>query len=120
MAKDETNQLNLTVVALVALVAIVGLVALVMNAAAISKTTQWATGSQLAAAEESVPVYDGEGNLIGQGYSTRGIQYAVYESYDSWGTSGASCGAEDKACGGSMTRKCCDGLRCIQGSCTNA
>ena len=48
MAKDEeSNQLNLTVVALVALVAIVGLVALVMNAESV-KTL--ATGSQLVSA----------------------------------------------------------------------
>lgn len=53
MAKDEqTNQLNLTVVALVALVAIVGLVALVMNAASF-KTAQLATGSQLASADNA-------------------------------------------------------------------
>ena len=50
MGKDEqTNQLNLTVVALVALVAIVGLVALVMNAVSF-KTAQLATGSKLASA----------------------------------------------------------------------
>lgn len=50
MAKDEqSNQLNLTVVALVALVAIVGLVALVMNAASIPKL---ATGSQVVSAAQ--------------------------------------------------------------------
>jgi hypothetical protein len=48
LAKEETNQLNLTVVALVALVAIVGLVALVMNAATV---TNIATGSKAASAQ---------------------------------------------------------------------
>ena len=52
MTKDEqSNQLNLTVIALVALVAIVGLVALVMNAASIKSVPQFATGSQIAAAQ---------------------------------------------------------------------
>jgi len=58
MAKEEqqSNQLNLTVVALVALVAIVGLVALVMNAASVKQLAtggQLALGSQLASAEQN-------------------------------------------------------------------
>lgn len=66
MAKDEqSNQLNLTVIALVALVAIVGLVALVMNAASITKVPQLATGSQVVSAE-TVSVYDDQGNLVGE------------------------------------------------------
>lgn len=56
---DQSNQLNLTVVALVALVAIVGLVALVMNAATVS-TTGIATGSSFVAADSSGMHEEGE------------------------------------------------------------
>jgi hypothetical protein len=54
MKDGQSNQLNLTVVALVALVAIVGLVALVMNAASV----KFATGSKLVTASDD--------NLAGQ------------------------------------------------------
>jgi hypothetical protein len=50
--EEQSNQLNLTVVALVALVAIVGLVALVMTAGSISKIS---TGSTLASAQQDMP-----------------------------------------------------------------
>ena len=62
MGKDEqSNQLNLTVVALVALVAIVGLVALVMNAASVKV----ATGSQLASASSSAADIAAAQNVVG-------------------------------------------------------
>jgi hypothetical protein len=62
MANDDSNQLNLTVVALVALVAIVGLVALVMNAATIAKLP---VGSKIVAAQEAEPM-----NIAGNGICT--------------------------------------------------
>ena len=75
MAKEEqqSNQLNLTVVALVALVAIVGLVALVMNAASVK---QLATGGQLASASS---------NTAGEAWSP--IQSAYW---DDWGSGGVN------------------------------
>jgi hypothetical protein len=83
MAKDEqTNQLNLTVVALVALVAIVGLVALVMNAASIGKV---ATGSQIASA---LP----EGNLAGNAMSSAEcMDIMVYKGKMSAEKAAAAC-----------------------------
>ncbi len=73
MAKNEENQLNLTVVALVALVAIVGLVALVLNTANMASVS---SGVQQAQANPGV-VYVGdageppaeEGNNAGQGFT---------------------------------------------------
>jgi|GEM_PF-3666938 len=81
MAKDEqSNQLNLTVVALVALVAIVGLVALVMNAASV-KPVKIATGSQLASADENTAGQAGKG----------GPMYQVPEDPWNFGGGGGSC-----------------------------
>ena len=79
MAKDEqSNQLNLTVVALVALVAIVGLVALVMNAASISELPR---GSQIVSAEDNAA-----GLATGDAQIDMCAAYAKYVPRDNWGT----------------------------------
>ena len=92
MAKEEqqSNQLNLTVVALVALVAIVGLVALVMNAASLK---QLATGGQLASASS---------NTAGEAWSQ--IQY---DDYGSGGVGGGCSGQCTRATG----QRCCSGYK---------
>ncbi len=72
MAKNEENQLNLTVVALVALVAIVGLVALVLNTANMAAVS---SGTQQAYANPTVQYVEEAGdtalendNNAGQGF----------------------------------------------------
>lgn len=108
MAKDEqSNQLNLTVVALVALVAIVGLVALVMNAASITQMPRLATGSEVVSAQAPA-----EQNTAGKASEWDEPMALSYD--DPWGSyggygGGAKCAGDGDDC---SSTSCCAGLKC--------
>jgi len=73
--KKESNQLNLTVVALVALVAIVGLVALVLNAASLATVSEHLPAPTVDTGLEPIPVHADEAEPDG---STLGLATVTF------------------------------------------
>jgi hypothetical protein len=111
MAKKESDQLNLTVVALVALVAIVGLVALVLNAASLATIS---TGVAQTTADET---YEERSNVVGQAWGAGAGGAGECKAQGGWGevvgngcsvaSNARECGNQNRALGGTGSNPVC-------------